>query len=131
MTVINKWAMHFQSVWAERAANRLYPLWQRVAFLAYARHKANGHSTFQRGELSRLLGDGLKRVDTNNLQRAIRTAVNKGWLDRSSGAECLVVPRHAIRGGLGAAYAACAVHKRKDARRTEARVQRQNQESGH
>lgn len=114
----NTWAKHFQSVWAERAVNPVFPLWCRVAWVAYAQHKTNGHANFQRGQLSRMLGasgmDGFKALDTNNLQRAIRQAKKAGLLDASSCAECLVVPAHAIEGGWGGSpHSPCPVHRRK------------------
>jgi hypothetical protein len=118
----NTWAKHFQSVWEERAADPAYPLWCRVAWLAYARHKANGHANFQRGQLGAILGssskDGFKPLDPNNLQRAIRQAKKSGLLDISSCAECLVVPSHAIEGGWGGRPGSlCPVHERKAAQR--------------
>lgn len=123
----NTWAKHFQSVWEERAADPAYPLWCRVAWLAYARHKANGHANFQRGQLGAILGssgkDGFKPLDPNNLQRAIRKAKKSGLLDISSCAECLVVPTHAIEGGWGGRRdSPCNVHVRKAAQRRERAV---------
>jgi hypothetical protein len=120
----NTWAKHFQSVWEERAADPIYPLWCRVAWLAFARHKANGHINFQRGQLGEIFGrfgeDGFKPLDPNNLQRAIRDAKKAGLLDESSCAECLVVPAHAIEGGWGgSAHSPCAVHARKAAQRRQ------------
>lgn len=123
----NTWAKHYQSVWEERAADPAYPLWCRVAWLAYARHKANGHANFQRGQIRALLGgfgkDGFKPLDPNNLQRAVRQAKKAGLLDISSGAECLVVPPHAIEGGWGGHPGSpCPVHGRNVAQRRERAV---------
>jgi len=120
----NTWAKHFQSVWAERAADPAYPLWCRVAWLAFARHKADGHANFQRGQLGEIFGgfgkDGFKPLDLNNLQRAIRDAKKAGLLDGSSCAECLVVPAHAIQGGWGGSPdSPCPVHVRKVAQRRQ------------
>ena len=120
----NTWAKHFQSVWEERAADPAYPLWCRVGWLALARHKANGHANFQRGQLSQIFGgfgkDGFKPLDSNNLQRVIRKAKKAGLLDESSCAECLVVPAHAVEGGWGgSAYSPCPVHVRKAAQRRQ------------
>ena len=121
---LNTWAKHFQSPWEERAADPAYPLWCRVAWLAYARHKANGHANFQRGQLGAILGrfgkGGFDLLDPNNLQRAIRQAKKAGLLDISSCAECLVVPTHAIEGGWGGRFdSPCPVHIRKAAQRRE------------
>lgn len=118
----NTWAMHYQSVWEERAADPAYPMWCRVAWLAFARHKTNGHANFERGQLSQIFGkfshDGFTPLDANNLQRYIRGAKKAGLLDRSSCAECLVVPSHAIQGGWGGSVdSPCPVHDRKSAHR--------------
>jgi hypothetical protein len=111
-------------VWKERAADPAYPIWCRVAWLAYARHKANGHASFQRGQIGSILGgfgkDRFKPLDPNNLQRAIRQPKKAGLLDISSGAECLVVPTHAIEGGWGGRPdSPCPVHVRKVVQRRE------------
>jgi hypothetical protein len=79
---------------------------------------------FQRGQIGSILGgfgkDGFKPLDPNNLQRAIRQAKKAGLLDISSGAECLVVPTHAIEGGWGGRPdSPCPVHVRKVVQRRE------------
>jgi hypothetical protein len=117
VTAVNVWARHYQHVWAERAADPAYPLWCRVAWLAFARHKSNGHAAFQRGQIAEIFGgfgaDGFTPLDPSNLQRAIRDAKKAGLLDPSSGTECLVVPAHAIEGGQGNPTDECPVHARK------------------
>ncbi|MGP4058499.1 hypothetical protein ACTWP6_27365 [Mycobacterium sp. 4D054] len=117
MSLDNPFAMHYQSVWEERAAQRDMPMWARVSFLAFARHKANGHAIFAKGQLALLLGrpteDGFKPADKSNVQRAIRAAISNKWLDPESCSECLVVPSHAVQGGLGSENEKCSVHDRK------------------
>ncbi|WP_460359489.1 hypothetical protein, partial [Mycobacterium sp. ZZG] len=85
--------------------------------LAFARHKANGHAIFAKGQLALLLGrpteDGFKPADKSNVQRAIRAAISNKWLDPESCSECLVVPSHAVQGGLGSENEKCSVHDRK------------------
>jgi hypothetical protein len=109
--------MHYQSVWEERSNDTGFPLWTRIAMLAFARHKANGHAIFPRGGLALIMGkptpEGFKSEDRSNIQRAIRMAISRGWLDPASCTECLIVPSHAITGGLGSATERCSVHDRK------------------
>jgi hypothetical protein len=122
VSVQNPFTMHYQSVWEERHADTTFPLWARVSFLAFARHRANGHAIFKRGALALLMGKptsgGFKPEDRSNIQRAIRLAVAKGWLDPVSCSECLVVPSHAITGGLGSCKEHCSVHDHKAELRT-------------
>ena len=118
MSVRNPWAQHYQSIWHERAGDRRLPNWLRVASLAYGSHRANGHAQFKRGDVGLVLSTvdrdtGVVRpLDKGSVQRAIRTAIEYGWLDESSGSRCLVVPHHAIVGGLGGrAGEECPQHK--------------------
>jgi hypothetical protein len=95
----NPWTRHYQAVWENRAADHTLPLWLRLACIAYARHEANGHANFKRGQLSWILGkppDGnqpFKRVDRWTMQDALALAIRHGWLAEGSCTECLVVPR--------------------------------------
>jgi hypothetical protein len=114
----NTWVRHFQSPMFERAQDSDLPLWQRVAFLAWAKCRPNGHATFRRGELARFFAQ-----DRANLQRAIREAVTRGWIDPQSCAECLVPNPHEVQGGWGGdAEAPCAVHERKAQLRRERKL---------
>lgn len=128
MSVPQPWARHYQLPWENRAAEHNLPLWLRVACLAYGRHEANGHATFQRGALSWILGtppkDGqpFQRVARQTIQTAIATAVRNGWLAEGSCSECLIVPGHAIAGGLGNEHKVCAVHERKNAAKRASRT---------
>ena len=123
MSVTNPWSRHFQIVWEHRAADHTLPLWLRVVCLAYGHHEANGHANFGRGQLSWILGtppegdQPFKRKDRTTIRNAIRTAVEHGWLAEGSCSECLVVPGHAIAGGLGSEFKSCSVHERKYAQK--------------
>jgi hypothetical protein len=114
----NPWAQHYQSVWQERAGNPRFPLWLRVAALAYGKHKANGHANFRQGEVATILrtvdvATGvITDPDRQHVHRAIRVAVEYGWLAPGSRTTCLVVPAHAVGGGEGNAFAPCPVHER-------------------
>jgi hypothetical protein len=104
----NPYAMHFQSVWRERAL--AYPdwdAWLRVAAMAYGCHRRNGHANFKKGELMRLLG--ISR--STNLSRAIREAKQYGMIAGESNSRCLVVPPHAVIGGKGDANERCPHHE--------------------
>lgn len=111
MSVANPWARHYQSAWEERAARRNLPNWLRVAALAYGGHAANGHALFKPGDLAIALGEPGRPMDKHNVQRAIKTAVDNGWLSGLSGSTCLVVPAHAVTGGMGRPNQTCPVHR--------------------
>ena len=117
MSVRNPWGRHYQSVWHERSGDPRLPHWLRVAALAYGSHRANGHAQFKAGQVGLVLGTvdaasgEVRPLDKGSVQRAIRTAVDYGWLAAGSGTRCLVVPGHAIAGGLGGADDDCPQHK--------------------
>ena len=104
---MNPWARHFQAVWQERSGDPRLPAWLRVACLVYGSHTANGHATFKPGQIALVLAKvdqktGEVRVPSKYaIRRAIASAVEYGWLAKESGSLCLVVPGHAINGGLG------------------------------
>lgn len=116
MSTRNPWGRHYQTVWEERAGDPRMPLWFRVIALAYGKHRANGHAMFKAGQVGLVLGRAdpvtgeLVPLDRGNVSRAIRTAVEYGLLDKSSGSRCLVVPGHAIEGGLGSPFEPCPQH---------------------
>lgn len=120
---MNPWSRHYQSVWEHRAADHTLPLWLRIVCIAYGRHEANGHANFPRGQLSWILGTPpigdkpFKRRDKTTVRNAIKTAVAHGWLADGSCSECLVVPGHAIAGGIGNESKPCSVHERKNAQK--------------
>jgi hypothetical protein len=92
------YAFHSQQYWLDRALSGSAPLWLSVAFLGYAWHTANGHATFPKGEIGRLLGvdaDSGELDDpkpSNRISEAIGRAVEEGFLAAGSGARCLVMP---------------------------------------
>jgi hypothetical protein len=117
VSVRNPWGRHYQRVWHERAGDPRLPYWLRVAALAYGSHRANGHALFKPGQVSLVLGSvdaatgEVRRLDKGSTQRAIRSAIEYGWLSERSSARCLVVPGHAVMGGLGSADEACPQHE--------------------
>lgn len=127
----NPFSMHFQKVWLERAANTRLPLWARLVSLAYGNHEANGHANFKRGDLGFVLGtpprDGEPPIMVSKyaLRDALNLAIEIGWLDPRSCTECLVVPAHAITGGLGDPEKPCVVHERKRTNRAKKTVRPQ------
>jgi hypothetical protein len=108
--------IHYQKPWTERASNPDLPDWLRVCAAAYGRHRANGHATLRAGELARVVGTVDRRTGelrpNQNISRAIRTAVEYGFLAEGSRARCLVVPSHAVAGGLGSPHDPCREHGR-------------------
>ncbi|RFZ65618.1 hypothetical protein DE4576_03387 [Mycobacterium marinum] len=114
MSIQNPFSMHRQAVWKERAATRAanptLPLWIRVASLALGCHRANGHAAFQSGEIAEILGMPGLPLSASAVSNAIKAAKNAGWIDARSTSRCLVVPPHAVHGGLGHANDRCGVH---------------------
>lgn len=115
----NPFAMHYQLVWQDRAADPRLALWLRVVSLANGMHRANGHASFGPGQVALHLDTvdadtGVVNHPTRQqIHRAIGTALEYGWLARSSSTRCLVVPPHAISGGLGHDWEICKWHDRK------------------
>lgn len=116
----NPWTRHYQSVWLERTADGQLPAWLRVAFLAFGSHRANGHARFKPGDIGLVLGTvdqttgEIRPADKHNVQRAIKAAVSRGYLAQGSSSLCLIVPAHAIEGGLGFDSEVCPIHMAKD-----------------
>ncbi|KXP02210.1 hypothetical protein AXK59_16755 [Tsukamurella tyrosinosolvens] len=63
------------------------PVWQRVAFLAYARADTSGHVPFNGNRIAEILDRPVRRVT-----EAIAKAVERGWLQDGSSRHCLVIP---------------------------------------
>jgi hypothetical protein len=101
----NRFSMHLMTVWGERAGDPRLPKWLRLASLAFSCHDMNGHAPFTPGEISLVLSSvddqtgEILPMDKSNLQRALRKAIEFGWLTEASSTRCLVVPAHAIEGG--------------------------------
>ena len=113
MSLDNPFTMHRQTFWEEQAAT--LPLaWQRLGAIAFATHKRNGHANFKAGKLAMMLGkpgpDGWESLSSTHLSNLIASAKKAGWLAPESNSRCLVVPHHAIQGGLGHENEKCAVH---------------------
>lgn len=110
----NYFGMHYQAVWRERAASRAanpaMPLWIRVASLAFGCHRRNGHAPFGTGDIAEILGTPGDPLSKQSVTNAIRLAKNAGWIAQESTARCLVVPSHAVRGGLGHPSERCPIH---------------------
>lgn len=115
--MVRGWSKHYQQVWLERASDPRLPMYIRVAAAAYGRHRRNGHAPFDENELATLVGTDsttglIKAVDRNNLQRAIRRAVELDLLGQGSRIRCLIVPAHAVEGGyFGHIGEPCARHR--------------------
>lgn len=105
MTVEAPWVKAAQAGWEQRALELTQPLWLKVACMAYARVGANGHAQFDRGELAALMGKCRQDID-----RAIRTAVERGWLGEASCTECLMPPGDFIEMSIGNSRKLCKVH---------------------
>ena len=95
------------------------PLTTRVYALAYGTHRRNGHAPFKPGEIALALTT--VNTDTGelyvplatNVTRAIRKAALYGFLSPQSGLRCLVIPVHAISGGmLGRDGEVCRQHRK-------------------
>lgn len=112
--------MHEHSWWLARAQDIREPLRMRVFYLALGSpHAHNGHVSFQDGEIA----EALKISDRNDiLDRAIREAKKRSFLDELSCKRCLVVPQ-GIEGGEGGgkAHALCAYHDGVQRRSSRAR----------
>lgn len=86
------------------------PLWIRVASLAFGCHRRNGHATFKTGEIAEILGTPGTPLSASSVSNAIKLAKNAGWIADQSNARCLMVPPHAVTGGLGHPNDRCPVH---------------------
>lgn len=125
---MSAWSRHQHGAWQERAGDPRLPHWLRVTALAYGSHRANGHAMFARGQVALVLADvntdtgEVTPRDRRLIHRDIAKAVEYGWLAEGSTARCLIVPAHAIHGGLGSPTAECPQHPRsKDPRKPEGR----------
>lgn len=89
------------NVWEERSGDSRLPQWLRVTSLAYGMHDETGHARFLPGQVGLVLGHvdpitgQIVEADKANVQRAIRKAVEFGWLASGSGSLCLIVPERA------------------------------------
>jgi hypothetical protein len=96
------WSAHAQDHWLEFAGRPGFPDYLRVVFVAYGRHRANGHARLERGELTRFLMrmDGTL-PDRRGVRSAIDRAIALGFLMPASRVLCLVVSSLHVQGGIG------------------------------
>lgn len=128
------WARHYQDDWHRKAGDPRLPYWLRVTALAYGSHGYNGHAVFKRGEIALVLAtvntETGEVVPFENVGRAIRDAVEYGWLAAESFWGCLVVPAHAIKKGTHGWRSECPVHvKRRPSKQREPVTQRRVRDS--
>jgi len=114
------WAAHAQDHWLVMAGRPNFPDYLRVVFVAYGRHHANGHALLDRGELAYFLvrQDGTL-PDRRIVWRAVREAVDLGFLVAGSQLLCLIVGSHDVQGGRGNPDSRC---RRDHTRRSDANV---------
>ncbi|QTE30432.1 hypothetical protein [Pengzhenrongella sicca] len=91
-------------------------MWFQVMAAANGFHNGRGHATFGPGQLRAMLltadrstGE-ISEPAPATVSRAIKVCIERGLLGAASQSSCLVVPGHAISGGIG--LAACKVHDR-------------------
>ncbi|GAA5153858.1 hypothetical protein GCM10023340_36500 [Nocardioides marinquilinus] len=77
--------------WEQQARNDLLPHWVRVVAYTWARADRGGHARLTPGQLGLVLGLG-----HNATSEAIRTARDRGILDETSSARCLVLAGHRL-----------------------------------
>jgi hypothetical protein len=122
------WARHYQEAWARRAGDDRMPYWLRIVALAYGSHADNGHARFKRGELALILGSIDRETGVihpyAHAARAIRDAVDYGWLEPESFWGCLVVPAHAIKKGPYGHEPVCPIHVKRRRRGVETATER-------
>lgn len=96
------WSAHAQDQWLDFAGNPNFPDYLRIVFVAYGRHRANGHARLVSGEIARFLvrKDGTL-PDRRNVRQSIDRAINLGYLMPTSRALCLVVSSRHVQGGIG------------------------------
>ena len=108
MSVSAPWVKLAQQGCEDRALSLKQPLWLSVSLMAYSRVGANGCAPFpKKQELAKILGKCRQDID-----RAIRTAVEYGFLDEASCSECLRPPGDLVEFSLGSRRKGCAVHPR-------------------
>ncbi len=96
------WSAHAQDHWLEFAGDNEFPDYLRIVFVAYGRHRANGHARLKQGESAHYLvrKDG-RLPDRRNIRHAIDRGIELGFLTPESRALCLVVSSDHVQGGIG------------------------------
>lgn len=89
-------------MWRERALTPKvkgdgpqYPVWMRIGMLALGCHRKDGEAHFCPGELAQVLG-----VSEATLRNELKKARDFGWIARESTKTRLIVPPHAVEGGM-------------------------------
>lgn len=115
------WAKHYRGTYSERSGDPRLPRWLRVACIALANHRANGHARFLNGsktgpgDLALILAEPdpvtgeVIPATRHAVHRAIDSAVRYGWLAPGSSPTCLIVPAHAASYGIGDPNEPCTV----------------------
>ena len=107
----NSWAALSQVELARLSKSTAPPAFVRVFLLALSRANRLGHAELAPGELARFLGNG-EPILAPNVSRAVRQAVEAGFLARESRARCLVLSSYLFqKEGLGSST--CKVHGNK------------------
>ena len=97
----------YQNVWEQKAGDPRLPRWLRLASLTHGKHRANGHASFKIGDVALVpstIDDRTGEICTRSRQRvfeAIQSAIEYSLLAKGSTSRYLIVPPHAIEGGLG------------------------------
>lgn len=78
------------------------PLWMRIYFAAVGWGNQLGHAEFSEGELAKVLGQSGNKYASQNVYRAVQTAVRYGLVQDGSGVRCLILPGHHFQQGMGA-----------------------------
>jgi hypothetical protein len=60
--------------------------------------------------LPRSFGTPGEPLSPSSVSNAIKLAKNAGWIGRESSSRCLVVPPHAVQGGIGHPNERCPIH---------------------
>ncbi len=114
------WTMHRQPAYKELATSEEFPPYLRATFFAYATVKPSGHARLDQGVLAHALGSERGSIwrpaDPRSVTKAVRRAVEKGLLDPTSKALCLVVPHSMVAGGKGDPLAPCDRHPKRSKR---------------
>lgn len=108
--VAGGWNKHFHDAQKADALSGLHPLWYSLFLFGASRLQANGCCPIPKEGLPKLFGKS--RQDIN---RAIRTAVQNGYLDESSVPACLRLAPGRMTFELGSASEECVHHPRADA----------------
>lgn len=83
-----------RTTWEKRCKDTRLPLWLRVVAYAEAHHDESGHAPLYPEQLRTAIDSGDRTIPAQEVSRAIRWAIRRGFLDPSSSARCLVLVDH-------------------------------------